>query len=60
MHYNKRVSINCYIRNNKNIKEELIEISIGKLMKIVGVDYFASGPPRMYFHESINDLLDSL
>ncbi len=60
MHYNQMVSLIYYIKNDKKVKKEPIEISVGRLMKLVGVDYIACGEPKIYFYNSLEDLIDGL
>jgi len=60
MHYNQRVLIKYYIKNDKEVEHEIEEISVGKLFELIGTDYLSCNQSKIHFHESIDDLISDL
>lgn len=57
---NKRINIQYTMRDCRPVDEEVEEISVGELMKIIGTDYIACKPPKIYFCNSVEDMFDKI
>ena len=60
MHWNQRINIQYLFRNEESVQEQIQEISLGRLMHIIGTDYRASGPPKIYSVNSVDGLFNGL